>query len=279
MRLAFALAILATGCAGADKDADGTGPVSTDIEDIPVSIAFEGRFDEHVFQCGQEYAYQGLERVGARPLDFRLYVHDVGLVDTEGTTWPVALDPGAFQGNGVALVDFSNGANPCTDPTDATHTTVTGIIGDRDYVGLRFKVGVPFELNHVDIATATAPLDDTTLYVGEQEGYIFLRMDMSPVGAQPFPVQIHSSGCTLGAGAMVESCSSPNVLQIGLEGFDPAVHKVVVDGQALLSTAEITRNTGGTPAGCTSVPSDPDCSPIFVQYGLGALPQQFIDYE
>ena len=45
--------------------------------------------------------------------------------------------------------------------------------------------------------------------------------------------------------------------------FNPNLHKIVIDVQALLAGNDVTVNTPGTASGCMSALDDPECGPMF----------------
>ncbi len=78
----------------------------------------------------------------------------------------VALEQdGVWQHEDVALLDFENKAGACANGTVELNTSVRGTVpaGTRSS-GLRFKLGVPFALNHANAATAPSPLNLTAMF-------------------------------------------------------------------------------------------------------------------
>src|SRR4029079_10322095 len=122
-------------------------------------------------------------------------------------------------------------------------------------------LGVPFDLNHGNAATAPSPLNFSAMFWSWQLGYKFLRLD-TPGGE--FNFHLGSMGCVSnGPSQPASSCSMLNVPTISLNGFDPAHSVIVADLKALLSQTDLGNNTPNTDAGCMSSPIDPDCGPLF----------------
>ena len=124
----------------------------------PVTINFHALVGSRDFACGQSYAGLGSAATMVQPADFRLYIHNVRLVDQTGAERPLTLDQDQlWQYEDVALLDFENKVAPC-DGTAAINTTVRGqAAGSGGYTGVRFAVGIPPELNHGNQATAPSP--------------------------------------------------------------------------------------------------------------------------
>ncbi|MEO0521163.1 MAG: MbnP family copper-binding protein [Cyanobacteria bacterium P01_A01_bin.116] len=151
------------------------------VESQRVSIQFEGAVGSEPFACGETYRV-GTEDSAITPLDFRLYVSEVALIDAAGNTVPVVLEQdGLWQHQNVALLDFEDKTGSCANGTPETRAEVVGAVPAGDYSGLKFTLGVPFALNHIDSTLAPSPLNLTSLWWNWNFGYKFARVDMEPV--------------------------------------------------------------------------------------------------
>lgn len=225
-------------------------------QDLRVAIPFSAAIDGSAFSCS------GSTR-GFAPSDLRFYVHDLALIDGDGRTSPIRLDDdGTWQSRGVALIDFENGQDNCRDGTAGTHTTLTGSVAAGDYRGLRFVVGVPFERNHADAATAGAPLNLGRMHWGWQGGYKFLRFEGSG-DRSAFRLHLGSTGCegTLGN---ITSCSRPNRASIELDAFALGRDGIHIELSALTGAT-----TASPPsASCMAEQDKVDCRIPFAALGL-----------
>jgi uncharacterized repeat protein (TIGR04052 family) len=267
-RLAIAPAIAASVVAGG-----GCAPAVQGAEGDPVAVLFAARVGDEPFSCGATFAGLGTTGTTLTPVDLRLLVHDVRLVDDSGAEVAVTLDDdGVAQDGTVALVDFEDGTGPCAQQgTPGTHTAVTGTVArtPRAFSGVRFTLGVPFAHNHQDPAVAAPPLNDTSLSWNWQGGFKFLKLDARTTGL-PGGLFVHvgSTGCDgdpVTGG--VTTCSSPNRVDVALDGFDPTRAPVTFDLQALLSGNDLDVDAGGAP-GCMASLVDPECPAIFDRLGL-----------
>jgi len=258
------------------------------------TIRFVAEFGGKPFACGQSYRL-GTPATSATPTDLRFYVTGVELLRADGSAVPFTLanDP-AWQGQGVALLDFEDGTGPCASGGSAgTNTALRGSAPAGDYTGLRFVLGVPAAVNHQDAAVAAAPLNVTAMFWNWQNGYKFLKADLNVAGmsmarATPVHGQGHGSGFALHLGSTQcasagptqpgTDCKNPNRPTITLTGFNPLRDTVVVDLAPVLQRADLRRNTPKTPAGCMSFPGDPECAvvlpPMGVAYGKAPAGQQ-----
>lgn len=137
--------------------------------------------------------------------DARLFVHDVRFVDEGGRETEARLFPdGQWQTNRVALIDF---APDCTSGR-SPHARLELQAPPGSYVELRFKLGVPFELNHANAAVAEGPLAVGAMNWSWQGGYKFLKVE-GKVNDVPFRVHLGSTECS-GTIGHISGCGRPN---------------------------------------------------------------------
>jgi uncharacterized repeat protein (TIGR04052 family) len=275
-------------------DADGNNFVSIDeliaavgnsLEGCPqraVTLRFAARVGEQAFACGD--AYEGIGTTSAEliPADFRFFVSDVRLVRPDGTDVPLALDETyepwqlVMDGDGdgtpssVTLLDFEDGSGPCREfGNSAMNDVVLGTVPPGVYTGVRFTMGVPFELNHGNQATAPDPLSLASMFWTWNGGYKFIRIDSFNLDGEEFRVHLGSTGC-MGDPPVtpVTSCLRPNRARVELNDFDPDTNVVVVDLAELLADSDIESNTPDTAPGCMGESTDPECGPVFDNLGL-----------
>ena len=235
----------------------------------PVEVRFEAVVGATPFSCAGTFANMGTTSATWTPTDFRFYVHDVQLVPESGSPLPVTLDQdGTWQHQNVALLDFEDRTGTCSNGTTATNTRVVGRVaapvGTR-FTGLRFKLGVPSDLNHRNQATAPSPLNLSTLFWSWQSGYKFLRID-GRTTVPGFNIHIGSTGCTGDPMASTVACARPNRPEVTLAGFDPAQQVVVADLARLVAAANLNASTGAP--GCMADATDPECLAIMPTLGI-----------
>ena len=153
--------------------------VGAQSETKEVAINFEAWVGDEEFVCGQSYEGIGASESIITPSDFRFYVSDVALIDSDGNAVPLELEQdGRWQYQNTALLDFEDGTNSCDNGTAEVNTTVVGTVPEGDYQSLQFTMGVPEDLNHEDAAIAPSPLNLTSMWWNWQGGYKFLRVEL-----------------------------------------------------------------------------------------------------
>jgi uncharacterized repeat protein (TIGR04052 family) len=257
------------------------------------------------FKCGKSYDDIGITHSRVTPSDFRFFVSNVELLDAGGNAVPLALDQdGVWQYKNLALLDFENGSGPCRNGNAGLHTAVTGNVPKGKYRGVRFTLGVPFELNHGDPTIAPSPLNFTGMFWVWQSGYKFAKLDMAsnglpqaadappemsfkdklalmekaaasgvPSKKQPraagFSVHLGSTACASPTLTTPPSeCKNPNRLTVAFDKFDSGKNVIVADLASLLRDANVDVNASDTAPGCMSAIDDADCPPVMSAFGL-----------
>lgn len=248
-----------------------------------VTLAFEAYVGDQVAACGPTYAGIGTSSNDVSIADARLFVSAIELRSAAGAWIPLVLDAGSdWQHADIALLDFEDGTGPCADSgTALQNRQVSGSLPAGDYDAVRFTVGVPYALNHVDSAAAPAPLNAPGMFWVWRGGYKFARVDFVPVGGPVARWNVHlgSTGCMSAAPTTPPDapCSRTNAAVVELSGFDPAEDTIAIDLAQLVAGADLAVNTPDSPPGCMSAPEEPDdCTAVFsslgVDFATGASP-------
>ena len=242
---------------------------------MDVAIPFEARVGSEPFACGRTYTGVGTTGTTYEPMDLRVYLHDIRLVTAGGDEVPLALtEDRRWQTQGTALLDFADKAGQCTQGTEAMNLRIVGTVPEGSYTGLRFKLGVPATLNHLDVSTAPAPLNDTSLYWSWRSGYLFTRIEGRTTGLpEGHVMHLGSTDCAPppeGQTQGTAGCTFGNRPEVALDSLNLESGKVVLDLGALFAGSNLDENANvpNTSVGCMSQQTDPDCAPIFSRMGL-----------
>ncbi len=237
-----------------------------------IILRFKGMVGDKAFSCGESYDGIGTTNSKITPTDFRLYVHNVRLIDANGNETPVKLEQdGKWQFENIALLDFENGSGPCANGTADTHNFIKGTAPAGNYTGVKFIVGVPFERNHADPAKAPSPLNLTQLFWVWNAGYKFARIEMKTTGLpKGWMLHLGSTGCEPGGTMQTipTNCKFGNRAEITLSNFNVNTDTVKADLKNLFDGANVDVNQPKTPSGCMSGTGDSDCAPLFANLGL-----------
>jgi uncharacterized repeat protein (TIGR04052 family) len=246
------------GCGGEDR--------------VPVEVRFAGLVGDDDFACGQTYEGMGSTGADYRPGDFRLFVSEMRLLTASGDEAPVHLAQDRwFQHGAVTLLDFEDGTGSCNAGNAQVNDVVEGSARPDEYTGVRFVVGVPFDVNHLDPVRQPSPMNIQAMHWDWARGYKFIRIDGSTAlpdeARQPWPVHTGSDGCDGDARGNVTMCLYEHRAEVELTGFDPTARTIAVDMAALFEDANLEENQGPI-NGCMGDFDDPDCEPIFHAMGV-----------
>jgi uncharacterized repeat protein (TIGR04052 family) len=263
--------------------------------------------------CGQKIALgatQGMTEL----LDARLYVSEVRVMTESGEAFPVELtQDGAWQYENVVLLDFENATGACQGTPETNLQIIGETEADDPIVGVAFMVGIPEELNHLDAATAVAPLNVTDMWWAWLFGYKFMKVDLmiEPTMAMDnqategeaiseeaseaeasadhggesvqngWFIHLGSTGC-VGEDFVFPPdapCANPNRIEVTLENLDFTANTIVLDLNKLLQRVDVSRSLQLEPPGCMSEATDPDCLALFTTgFGLSLKNgQQLVD--
>jgi uncharacterized repeat protein (TIGR04052 family) len=246
-----------------------------------VSIPFAAQANNTEINCAAQLTGIGTDSSSGSIRSFALYIHDVVLINSDGSEMPLKLSNNDWQSGGVALLDYQDKLDSCASDTDKPTNkillgSVTGGLNNVDRI--RFTVGVPSDLNHEDLTAAVSPLNRTDMHWSWQSGYKHLRMDFAPDGGVMRPdntttttwnIHIGSTGC-VGSPQNDETvnCSANNRPTIELAVNDIANQTIVIDYGKLVENNALMTDQGGAP-GCMSSSTDLDCTNIFDSLGMG----------
>lgn len=252
----------------------GCGEEGTPAEALEVTLTFAPEVAGLPVSCATMYHSLGLSEASAELADARLFLSDIRLRDAGGNWIDLELVASPWQTDRVALIDFEDGTGACRDSgTDETNTTIVGLVPVGAYDAVRFRLGVPFELNHLDNAAAPAPFNTPGMFWSWRGGYKFIRVDwmVADGSTSRWNVHVGSTGCASAAATQApsEPCANPNVAEVELSGFELHRSVVRVDLAQLVAGVDLHANVDGSPPGCMSGPDEGgDCAPVFASLGL-----------
>ena len=197
--------------------------------------------------------------------DLRFFVSNVKLVDTAGREHALTMsDNPPWQQQDVALIDLEDGNGACLNGSADMTSTLSGTIESNAVIqGLRFTVGVPFELNHANPLLAAAPLDQAAMHWHWRSGYKFMRAGVANA-TDGFWMHLGSTACA-GTVQNITSCAAPNRVDVVLDDFSPLSDVIEVDLSALFAKVDF---TDGVPGDCSSGPAEDACMAPFSALAL-----------
>jgi uncharacterized repeat protein (TIGR04052 family) len=239
--------------------------------DRTYDLQFQALVKGQPLRCGQTYTGIGTSASTLEIREAKLYIDDPVLVRADGTTTPLVLEQDdRYQRDRIALLDFDDSTGKCAPADVDTRTIVRGTAADDDYVGLRFEIGVPEEMNHLDAATAPAPLNQPGMWWSWKGGYKYMRIDVATRANPSYYLHMGATSCE-GSLAGGYTCAAGNVPVIELDGFDPASSKVTFDLGELWAGLDVDQQIdfrSDFVQGCMAFAGDPECPAVFAKLGL-----------
>lgn len=246
---------------------------SLSTSDIPFEIVAAGKTG---VKCGTEVSsVAGIPVSGSNGLfvkDARFYVHDIKFVLGDGSTVDAALVPdGKWQNSSVALLDFEDGTSDCSaEGTQETNKIIRTKRPPGNIVGLEFKVGVPYNLNHMSETTGAAPFNVTKMQWEWLRGFIFMKFDWKTTDSGSTVNSVFHLGSTGCSGTLPSvTCNYPNRPTIRVTHatgniWNPAVNPVYFDIQKLLDTTD----SKAAALGCMPGNTNAECAKAITRSGL-----------
>lgn len=253
-----------------------TEPSTTLDKPQPVAINFAMKVGDQEARCGEVYEGLGASGSPVEINDMRFYISNVRLVNDKGAETPVELEQdGLWQVENVALLDFEDATAGCAETgTPEMNVSIRGTVPEQTFVcpeceptAILFDLGVPFDLNHLDVTAAPSPLNIPAMWWNWQIGYKFARIDLKTDAAATegaWFIHLGSTGCSSSDKNTPpeKPCMRPNVVSVRLDNFDVTKNVVVADIASLVAAVDLSESTP-QPAGCMSGPDDPDCAILF----------------
>ena len=125
-------------------------------------------------------------------------------------------------------------------------------------------------MDHLNSATAAAPLNDPALWWSWAGGYRYLRLDVQSTKNPLWNFHLGAEYCT-GANNTSITCKFDDQATITLMNFNPAQSKVAIDLTALYANSDLDHQIDGVTefiAGCMTDPMNDQCPPLFGKIGL-----------
>jgi len=237
-------------------------------------LTFQTRFEQQNLSCDQTVKYND---TWLELSQIQLYLSDFSIKSEQGEWQTLTMTTSPYQTSNVALLGLSCGENKTGK--DNWQVTFTDNVNLATASGIRFKLGVPFELNHLNPLTQPSPLNVSSMFWGWQTGHKFMRLEMltkqmTTVKTSEQQQQgnwlfhLGSTGCSAPSvvRAPKQACKYANVVDVELALVQQSNNKqtiVTIDLSRLLSGISLTAEQS-----CQSARSDKSCQQLFQRLGL-----------
>lgn len=217
----------------------------------PVNLPFSLTYHNENVDC--EQFPQALSKMPIQLKDFRLYLHDIQLKNSRDQWHSVKLTQNSlWQNDSTVLLDFENALGNCRLGNRGMNQIIRGTVKPGYYQAVRFKIGVPFELNHENPLLAKPPLNLGSMHWHWQGGYKFVRAEFV-INNLPRRLHLGSLHCK-GEVGNISHCETPNRPQFTLNNFRLNQTAIKLSLDKLLDNPELQDDSYLTCMGATEHP-------------------------
>lgn len=158
----------------------------------------------------------------------------------------IELKTNKWQSNGIGLLWF----NTHCDRQTPQNTELALVMSHEDWKkasAVRFELGVPFTMNHLNPVTQESPLNIPDMFWTWQAGHKFLRLDLMSQNTgenKAWSYHLGSLGCKSASSlrAPAQPCKTPNRFPIEVS-LDTSSNEFVFDINSLLSGVQVNSQT------------------------------------
>jgi len=182
------------------------------VEHLPL-VNFNIKYQDQLLKCGIEFDHLS-KQWQLKQLQF--FVSNIALKNKQGSWHSWLMQKNPHQSHNVALIgeqcsDIKNHFNEWT-------INLSEQLNLNDYTAIKFTLGVPFELNHLNPLTQPSPLNDSSMFWVWQTGHKFLRLELTNAD-ENWLFHLGSTGCNAPSAvrAPKNECKYPNRVNVELD--------------------------------------------------------------
>jgi len=206
--------------------------------------------EETATESPQVWRYQQLQ----------FFMHGVEIKTSKNDWRPWLMTTNSYQSNNVALL-----GEVCSEVDKQSHweLELTSLAGSEDITDIRFTLGVPFSLNHLNPLTQPSPLNVSSMFWGWRGGHKFMRVELAAKN-DDWLFHLGSTGCKAlsPVRAPKAECLQPNRVVVSLP-FTNKTTNIELNLAVLFADLALTRKNS-----CQSSPNEESCKVLFDNLGL-----------
>jgi uncharacterized repeat protein (TIGR04052 family) len=233
------------------------------LSEINVQVLYK----QEALKCGQALA------IGESDWDIERLAFFVSGLNTSqnGVEQALTLHDNDWQNDGVALLaltdcsaEQTNSEDPTSPLAGAYHATLQ-LAQPQHFAEdshLRFTLGIPFELNHLNPLSQKSPLNIPSMFWSWRAGHKFFRIDMQGQ-QQSWVFHLGSIGCVADSAMRSPSmqCKEPNRIEFDLQKQQQG-QVLVLHLDRLLAGLELNFQSA-----CLMQPEQPSCQVLMTNLG------------
>lgn len=214
------------------------------------------------FDCNKTFQLQNNEWSITQ---WQFFVSNIELQDGKGQWHSYPLATNAEQHSGVALI----GRNCRTSTTGNWQITFADDVLLSDFTKVRFSLGVPFNINHLNPIMQESPLNLPTMFWVWQTGHKFVRIEMQSQ-KENWIFHLGATGCQSPSvmRAPAAACRYTNLFTVESPLSDSTA--IIFDLSALLKSVSVSNQTS-----CQSEQDNSSCQLLMRNIQVNSSPSVF----
>jgi uncharacterized repeat protein (TIGR04052 family) len=233
---------------------------------LPTKITFQAVYKNTAINCASTFSdvheLKSSEPQKWQYQQLQFFIHGVE-VNTRKNGWqPWLMTTNANQADNVALL-----GEVCDRKNGKGYWQLELIPLDEAVVvtDIRFTLGIPFALNHLNPLTQPSPLNEASMFWGWQGGHKFMRAELVSQN-DDWLFHLGSTGCKAlsPVRAPKNECLYPNRVSVSLP-FTLENSTIEFDLALLVRDVRLARKNS-----CQSAADEKSCKILFKNLGLGA---------
>ncbi len=140
-------------------------------------VTFQTQFSGKNIQCKSTFIPSITAKAVWQYTQLQFFLSNIELKNSQGNWYKPALVKSPYQSHNIALLgEHCRNTNKNKGNWSLTFTNKVNI---KAASAIRFTLGVPFKVNHLNPLTQESPLNVPSMFWGWQQGHKFLRLEMS----------------------------------------------------------------------------------------------------
>jgi uncharacterized repeat protein (TIGR04052 family) len=232
----------------------------------PTKIIFTPKYETTALNCSTSFSHvnkkdgDSSKQQGWKYQQLQFFIHNIEVKTSQNDWQPWLMTTNAYQSKNVALLgEVCNEVNKQSN----WELELSALTEVEDITDIRFTLGIPFSLNHLNPLTQSSPLNVSSMFWGWLGGHKFMRVELTS-GNKDWLFHLGSTGCKALSPirAPENECLQPNRVVISLP-FTKKTTDIELDLSVLFRDLELTRNNS-----CQSSPDNENCKVLFENIGL-----------
>jgi hypothetical protein len=164
---------------------------------VSTKVFFTPMYNSTVLNCHTDFlpfdnkSIEVSNLQGWKYKQLQFFIHNIEIKTRENTWQPWVMETNAYQSNNVALI-----GEMCGEINEQSNwgLELNSLTESPDITDIRFTLGIPFSLNHLNPLTQASPLNISSMFWGWRGGHKFMRVELATKN-DDWLFHLGSTGC------------------------------------------------------------------------------------